>query len=441
MHASVTAEVISVAALAVVLGWAVRRPRGWPEAVAAVPAAALVIAIGAVSLAESGTQARRLAPVVGFLACVLVLAKLCDDDGLFRYLGAWLGRGRGPGAARRLLVRVFAVAAVTTAVLSLDATVVLLTPVVLIAAGRLVVRARPHAYACGHLANSASLLLPVSNLTNLLAFAVSGLSFTRFAGLMALPWVAAIAVEFVVIKLAFAADLMPPAAGPGEPTAGDAAGDAARSGPPGAPGAAPVFSLSVVAATLAGFVVASTAGVNPAWAALGGALLLGVRALVRRETSAGAIARSADVPFLLFVVALAIVVAAVVDNGLGSALRPAVPSGASLPALLAVAGLSAVLAAVVNNLPAVLVMLPLVTPAGAAVAGAAAAGPVLAVLLGVNIGPNLSYTGSLATLLWRRVLRDAGTDAPLGEFTRLGVATVVPGLALSVLCLWLALRL
>jgi arsenical pump membrane protein len=425
MHASATAEAISVAALAVVLGWAVRRPRGWPEAVAAVPAAVVVTAIGAVSLPDAADQARRLAPAVGFLACVLVLAKLCDDDGLFRYLGAWLGRGQGPEAPRRLLTRVFAVAAVTTAVLSLDATVVLLTPVVLIAAGRLGVRARPHAYACGHLANSASLLLPVSNLTNLLAFTLSGLSFTRFAALMTLPWLAAIAVEYGVIRLLFGADLVPP-----DTNAGGGGGAPAAAGP------APVFSLSVVAATLAGFVAASAAGTNPAWAALGGALLLGTRALLRRETSARAIAASVDVPFLLFVVALAVVVAAVAGNGLGAALGPAVPAGASLPALLAVAGLAAALAAAVNNLPAVLVMLPLVTPGGAA-----AAGPVLAVLIGVNIGPNLSYTGSLATLLWRRVLRDAGTDAPLGEFTRLGVATVVPALALSVVCLWLSLRL
>jgi arsenical pump membrane protein len=191
----------------------------------------------------------------------------------------------------------------------------------------------------------------------------------------------------------------------------------------------------VVCLTLAGFVVASAAGVNPAWAALGGALLLAVRALARRDTSAADIARSADVPFLLFVLALGIVVTAVVDNGLGSALRPAVPSGESLPALLALALLAAVLAAVVNNLPAVLVLLPLV-----ATSGAESAGAVLAVLIGVNIGPNLTYTGSLATLLWRRVLRDSGTDASLGEFTRLGFATVIPGLALSVLCLWLALR-
>ncbi|HEY3883209.1 MAG TPA: SLC13 family permease [Trebonia sp.] len=436
MHASAASEVISAVALVVVLAWAVRRPRGWPEAVPAVPAALLVMVTGAVSVSAAAAEARRLAPVVGFLGCVLVLSKLCDDDGLFRYLGAWLGRGQHPDRAKRLLVRVFAVAAVTTAVLSLDATVVLLTPVVLIAAGRLRVRARPHAYACGHLANSASLLLPVSNLTNLLAFAVSGLSFARFAALMALPWLAAIGVEYVVIRSFFRADLVRSevAAVPRAPAA-LAAPTEADSGADDSGEPVPVFSLTVVCLTLAGFVVASAAGVNPAWAALGGALLLAVRALARRDTSAADIARSADVPFLLFVLALGIVVTAVVDNGLGSALRPAVPSGESLPALLALALLAAVLAAVVNNLPAVLVLLPLV-----ATSGAESAGAVLAVLIGVNIGPNLTYTGSLATLLWRRVLRDSGTDASLGEFTRLGFATVIPGLALSVLCLWLALR-
>ena len=195
----------------------------------------------------------------------------------------------------------------------------------------------------------------------------------------------------------------------------------------------------MVAVTLGGFAVASAAGVNPAWAALGGALLLALRGLARGQTNGAVIARAVDAPFLLFVLALGVVVTAVVDNGLGSALRPALPSGQSLPALLAMAGLAAVLAAVLNNLPAVLVLLPLAA-ARAAGGPSATAGAVLAVLIGVNIGPNLSYTGSLATLLWRRVLRDAGTDAPVGEFTRLGVATVVPGLAASVVCLWLALR-
>jgi len=327
----------------------------------------------------------------------------------------------------RLLRGVFVIAALTTAVLSLDATVVLLTPVVLIAAGRLATRARPHAYACGHLANSASLLLPVSNLTNLLAFTLSGLSFSRFAELMALPWLAAIGVEYAVIRRFFAADLVrspmavPAVAAPAMAVATEADG-------PGLP----VFTLSVVAATLGGFVLASAAGANPAWAALGGALVLAVRALARGEATAASIARSADVPFLLFVLALGVVVTALADNGLASALRPLAPAGSALPALLGFAALAAVLAAVVNNLPAVLLLLPLAAPSGA--------GAVLAVLLGVNIGPNLTYTGSLATLLWRRVLREYGSDVPLGEFTRLAALTVLPALTLSVLALWLGLR-
>ncbi len=154
--------------------------------------------------------------MIGFLAAVLVLAQLCDDEGLFTACGAWMARG-ATGRPRRLLASVFAVASVTTAVLSLDATIVLLTPVVFATAARVGARPRPHVYACTHLSNTASLLLPVSNLTNLLAFAASGLSFPRFAALMGLPWLVAIGTEYVVFRRFFATDLdadaqAPPAA-------------------------------------------------------------------------------------------------------------------------------------------------------------------------------------------------------------------------------------
>ena len=115
------------------------------------------------------------------------------------------------GDPRRLLAMVFLVAVTVTAVLSLDATVVLLTPVVFATAARLRTSARPHVYACTHLANSASLLLPVSNLTNLLAFEASGLSFARFAGLMVLPWLVALGIEWLVHARTFTADLTRPA--------------------------------------------------------------------------------------------------------------------------------------------------------------------------------------------------------------------------------------
>jgi arsenical pump membrane protein len=396
------------------LAGAVVRPWGWPEAVVAVPAAVVVIGIGAISLSQARAEAEQLGPVIGFLAAVLVLAQLCDDEGLFRACGAWMARAAA-GRPRRLLACVFAVASVVTAVLSLDATIVLLTPVVFATAARLGARPKPHVFACTHLSNTASLLLPVSNLTNLLAFAASGLSFPRFAELMALPWLVAIGTEYVVFRRFFATDLD---AGAQTPAADG-------------PSSVPVFALVTVACTLAGFVAASALGISPAWAAFAGAAVLAARALAQRRSSPAAIVRAAAVPFLAFVLALGIVVRAVTDNGLAAALGHLVPGGTGLPALLAIAALAAVLANVINNLPAVLVLLPLAAPAGP--------GAVLAVLLGTNIGPNLTYAGSLATLLWRRIVHEHEHEVEIGEFTRLGLLTVPAALILATLALWVSL--
>ena len=410
--------------LAAVLLTAIIRPSRVPDAAVAVPAALIVVLTGALPLHQAGDAARRLLPVLGFLGAVLVLGHLCQQEGLFSAAAARLARA-SRGAPVRLLRGVFGLASVTTAVLSLDTTVVLLTPVVHDTAVRLKVRLKPPVYACTHLANSASLLLPVSNLTNLLAFTVAGLTLIRFGALMALPWLAAIAVEYVVFRRFFAADL--------DAGAGPAPGGAGPTST-GAPGGAgvPVFTFAVVGATLAGFVVTSAAGVNPAWAAFAGAAVLAVRALVQRRTTPAGLGRAADVPFLLFVLGLGIVVRAVTGNGLGEALRPLMPGDTTLLALLATAGLAAVVANLINNLPAVLVLAPLAAPGGA--------GAVLAVLLGVNIGPNLTYTGSLATLLWRRVLRQHGPGPSLREFTTLGLLSVPAALAAGVLALWAALH-
>lgn len=410
-------EALSLALLALTLVAVVARPRALPETPVAVGAALILLAVGAIGPDALADEAADLGPTIGFLAAVLVIGALAEREGLFRAAGHLLAVRSG-GRPGRLLGLVVALAAGVTAILSLDATVVLLTPVVVATAGALGVRARPHLYACGHLSNSASLLLPVSNLTNLLAFRAADVSFARFGALMALPWITAVAVEWAALRRLFASDLAERGRPPSQAPRTD-----------GAPG----WAAAVIGATLVGFLVGERLGVDPAIVAGLGALALAVPVLARGLGAPIDVVRAASLPFLAFVLALGVVVRAASDNGLGDAVGALMPSGDSLPALLGVAAVAALLANAVNNLPATLLLLPVVAAGGT--------GPVLAMLIGVNIGPNLAYPGSLATLLWRRVL--AGTpDAPrLTDFTRAGLVTVPPAIALATLALWAALHL
>jgi arsenical pump membrane protein len=406
---------VALAVLAATLAVAVTRPPYVSEAVAAATGAVLLVVVGAVGLSGAGDALRALGPTVGFLAAMLLIADGCRREGLFDAMGAVMARGSG-GSPQRLLAFVFLIAAAITAVLSLDATIVLLTPVVFATAARMRTSPRPQVYACAHLANSASLLLPVSNLTNLLAFHASHLSFLRFGALMVLPTIAAVGVEWVVFTRFFAADLTRPRRARARPARPEL----------------PRFAVAVLAFTLAGFALSSVVGIEPVWFAAAGAAAITIPALAHRTATPLALARAAEPGFLIFVLGLGVIVQAASGNGLATAVRAVLPAGGSLPDLLAIAALSAILANLVNNLPATLILVP--------VAAAAGPGPVLATLIGVNIGPNLTYVGSLATLLWRRILRAEDADVELGEFVALGALTVPASLVAATVLLWLGLK-
>jgi arsenical pump membrane protein len=258
--------------------------------------------------------------------------------------------------------------------------------------------------------------LPVSNLTNLLAFAACGVSFTRFAGLMALPWLAALGIEWVVFTRVFTPELR---------WAGDdgSAGGGASRGP------LPAFALTVVGLTLAGFAVSSVLGIAPVWFAAAGAVALTAR---HPPANVRELAGAAEPTFLVFVLGLGVVVAAAGENGLSSVVDSLIPHGSGFLALLGVAVVSAVLANLVNNLPATLIIV--------AVLGATGPAPVLAMLIGVNVGPNLTYVGSLATLLWRRVVHAHDEEVDVRRFLTLGALTVPATLVVSTAALWLAVQ-
>ena len=404
-------EAAALVVLAACLVAAVTRPRWAPDWAVAAGGAVLLVVVGVISLKGAREALGQLGPTVGFLAALLVLADGCRRAGMFDALGAWMAIG-SRGQPRRLLAMVFLVAAATTAVLSLDATVVLLTPIVFATAARLRTNARPHVYACTHLANSASLLLPVSNLTNLLAFRASGLSFARFGGLMVLPWLVALAIEWLVLSRAFSGDLR--------------RSGATRSAPSLEAPPLPKFALAVVGLTLVGFALSSLIGIAPVWVAAAGAVAM----VVRERPDPRGVVRAAEPTFLVFVLGLGVIVRAASDHGLSTAVDALLPHGTALPALLLVAVISAAVANLLNNLPATLIILPV-----AAVSGP---GAVLAMLVGVNVGPNLTYVGSLATLLWRRIVHAHDHETDMGEFTRLGLLTVPAALVACTVALWWA---
>ncbi|HTU28708.1 MAG TPA: SLC13 family permease [Solirubrobacteraceae bacterium] len=412
--------IVLLAALAAAVA---RRPRVPGPAVAAA-GALLLLATGIVGAHQAAHAIRELGPTIGFLAALLVLADGCRREGLFDALGHLLAT-RSRGDQRRLLALVFAAASAVTILLGLDATVVLLTPVMLVCAARLRAEPRATSYACVHLANSASLLLPVSNLTNLLAFRASGLSFARFGVLMLLPTAWAVAVDWVALRR-----LVPDRAGPPRPAIAADAPDADH------PKGVPAFALAILALTLAGFLASSLLGVAPVWIATAGAVLITLPALRSPAPTVRELVHAVQPGFIVFVLGLAVIVAAVGARGLQSAIRDILPSTSaahpSLPALLLIAAIAAVVANLVNNLPATLLLVP--------VAAAHGVGPVLAVLVGVNIGPNLTEVGSLATLLWRRAMAADGTSLPRREFALLGALTVPPALVGATALMWLALR-
>ena len=324
----------------------------------------------------------------------------------------------------------FVAASATTAILSLDATVVLLTPVVIVTARTLGMDARPHSYASAHLSNTASSLLPVSNLTNLLAFAATGLTFVQFTALMALPWLVSILVELVIFRVFFARALRVPV-GTGATAFDDDEDDAVVDDDDAENRSAPTAALAILALTLAGFGVSGFLDVAPGWIAAAGALVLGAVALRERRTTLLHAVAAADVLFCGFVLALGIVVAGVASGPIGQAIARHLPTEASFVGLLVMAGIAAVLANLVNNLPATLLLIAGLGPHAPPIL-------VLAMLLGVNLGPNLTYVGSLAIMLWRRVSAQGDVPAHLRTYTALGVVTVPSTLVLGVAALWLS---
>lgn len=353
--------------------------------------------------------ADRVWPVLLFLAFIQVVADLCDEAGLFdvaAHLAARFARG-----SRLLLFGLFVVlATVCTWVLSIDTTAVLLAPIGLTLAQELRLSPLPFAFAAIWLANAASLLLPVSNLTNLLAQERLDLHPLEFVSLTWAPQLAVLAVVVVVLLLRHRRALR---------------------GRYEVPGALPVADrpLVLLAAVVVALIGPAVVLGTPPWlTALVAAVALVAGFVVRRPAAVAPRRLLALLPWSVIALAVVLFVATDVVVEVGApVLTAALGQGTSAGAVAQLAGVTTALANGVNNLPAYLVVEPFT----------GGTERLLTALVAVNVGPLVLAWGSLANLLWLRSCRRRGLPVSALRFGLEGLLVVPTAVAAGVLAVWL----
>ncbi|MBG6224639.1 Na+/H+ antiporter NhaD/arsenite permease-like protein [Arthrobacter sp. CAN_A2] len=349
----------------------------------------------------------RIWPILLFVTAMTVVTDLLFSAGVFERIIAGSARLAGGRTLVLWLVTVL-LAVACTVFFSLDTTAVLLTPLVVLLARRAGLPPLPFAVTIVWLANTASLLLPVSNLTNLLVQQRLQLSPSAFAELVYGPAVVGVVVPCAVLLLIFRRHLV----GRFSPAPSRAADDRVL--------------LRCGYVVLALLLPALVSGIPVALSATLAAVVLTVLFAVRRRDALTF--RLIPVNPLLLALSLFVLVTAAHAQGLDAFLAPAAGTGEGLTDLLQLAAAGAAGANAVNNLPAYLALEP------------AAGSPLrlAALLIGVNLGPLVTPWGSLATLLWAERLRSLGLHIRWVPFGLIGLLVTSLMLPAAVAALWLS---
>ncbi|MGW7354401.1 SLC13 family permease [Streptomyces sp. NPDC054784] len=378
-----------------------RRLDGLDRLAAALLGCGLVaLATGALPTDRAGDAMTRIVPLLGFLGTVVVLAELTRRAEVFDAAATGVARAaRGSYPALFGLCVLFS--SVTTIALNLDTTAVLLTPVMLALAGRVGIAPVPLAMTTVWLANTASLLLPVSNLTNLLAADRVSLSPTEMAARMWAPQLATLAVTMLCLWGFFWRR---------------GRRDAATYEPPARFRAADPVLLRLCAVACVGFLVAVLLAELPLWAVSTAAAVAVVAAFAVRDREA---LRLSLVPWRLLVLVpgMFLVVETANAHGLHGFLVSAVGDEGGFTGMLRTAGVGAGLSNALNNLP--------VYVAGESAVPTGHHDQLLALLIGTNVGATVTPWASLATLLWFERCHWHGTPVPLRRFMATGLVLAV----------------
>ena len=412
-HASLANGTIWLIATLATFG-IITRPWGLSEALWAVTGAALLVLGSLVSLHQAWLAITRGTDVYLFLAGMMLLAEVARSEGLFEWVAALAVR-RARGSPRRLFALVYLVGIIVTAFLSNDATAVVLTPAVYAAARQARTDPLPYLFICAFIANAASFLLPISNPANLVVFVSALPPLAAWLARFLVPSVVAIAVTFMALRTMQQRDLSEPFMSTVQL-------------PPLTRGA----RLAALGILLTGVALlwASAAGLELGLPTLIAGVTTAALALLLDRRSPWRLVRGISWGVIPLVAGLFVLVAGLGRTGLlselGDALQRLTLHSGRVATLAAGAGVAAA-CNVMNNLPVALI--------AGSIGGTAQASTQLkdAMLVGVDLGPNLSVTGSLATILWLIALRREKVHISGLRFLKLGLVVMPPALLLSLL--------
>ena len=400
-----------IAALAV--SGVIVRPWRIPESVWVVLGALALVIFGLLPWHDALFAIGKGTDVYLFLTGMMLLSELARREGLFDFLAALAVR-QSRGSASRLFLLAYAIGTVVTVFMSNDATAVVLTPAVYAAAKQANAKPLPYLFVCAFIANAASFVLPISNPANLVIFGTHMPPLLQWLAQFALPSVLAIAVTFAVHRY----------------LQRDALAEAIDAGIPipvlSRAGATTGYGIAGVAITL---LIASFHGMPLGWPTLAVTALVAAIVLIGKREMPWSTLKGVSWGVLILIAGLFVLAQGLEYTGVVHSLTALLRSAAdtSLTGTTWGAGIGiAVASNLINNLPMGLI-------AGSTVNAAHVDTLVQsAITVGVDLGPNLSVTGSLATILWLTAIRREGEDVSAWRFLRLGV-WVMPGALLAAL--------
>ncbi len=389
------------------------RPRGIPEVYWIGGGAILLTVLRLVPLKLAGKAVAEGSDVYLFLIGMMLLSELARENGVFDWLSSVAVR-QANGSCARLFTLVYGIGTLVTIFMSNDATAVVLTPAILTAVRKARVEPLPYLFTCALIANAASFVLPISNPANLVVFHQGMPPLGQWLLAFGIPCLLSIATTYLVMRVVFRKDLA-------------ARIEESVEAEPLKPGGKLV--LAGLALTIAVLLTASALNKDLGLPTCLAALVIAAAVSIKERNNPLPLFKEVSWSTLLLVAGLFIMVDAIESIGALDVTQAALKWAAALPPALG-ACVTAFAVGIANNL---VNNLPLGLIAGGTLQAAHTQGLIRnAVLIGVDLGPNLSVTGSLATILWLLALRKEKLEVSFWDFLKVGAVAMPAALLVSI---------